>query len=185
MSREHGFKVSKQQLKLLKIAHKNTRSKRKSYRLNALILLGQGWTYVDVSEALLLDIKTLRNYVDRYQAGGIPAFLDDNYQTNANKLTEVELELLDQHLQEVTYQKVEEIVNYVESEFDVIYSRSGMNELLRRLDFSYKKPRKVSGKANVEAQKKIVRKYKKIRKKMTKTITCYLLMVCTHIIILW
>ena len=99
--------------------------------------MGQGWTYVDVSEALLLDIKTLRNYVDRYQAGGIPALLDDNYQTNDNKLTEVELELLDQHLQEVTYQKVEEIVDYVESEFDVIYSRSGMNELLRRLDFSY------------------------------------------------
>ena len=168
MARKHDFEISNNELLRLKVAHKKTKSKRKSYRINALILLGQGWTYEAVAEALLIDSKTLRNYVEKYKQGGIPHLLSDAYQSNANKLTKNEQTLLSQHLEEVTYQKVEEIITYVESEFDVQYSRSGMTQLLHGLGFSYKKPRKVPGKADQKKQDKFVKKYKKIRKNMGK-----------------
>jgi hypothetical protein len=38
--------------------------------------------------------------------------------------------------------------------------------LLHRLGFSYKKPRKIPGKADIEEQKKFLREYRKIRKNM-------------------
>ena len=166
MSKSHNVTLSSKELLHLRRAHRRTRSKRKSYRLNAVVLLGQGWTYVDVAKALLIDVSTLRNYVHRYKQKGIVGLLSDDYECNANKLTDAEMRQLDMHLQEVTYRRVDDIIAYIELEFDVKYSRSGLTNLLHNLGFSYKKPRKVPGKANRSAQKQFLEKYKKIRKNM-------------------
>lgn len=166
LSRNHDFEISKSQLMHLRNAHRRTRSKRKSYRLNALILLGQGWTYQEIAEALLIDVSSIRNYVKIYRSSGIPGLLSDNYDDNASKLTDEEMRILEEHLEEVTYRRVDEIIAYIEEEFDVVYSRSGVTNLLHRLGFSYKKPRKIPGQANIEEQKVFLKKYRKIRKNM-------------------
>ncbi len=163
-----GLHLTKKELRHLRLSHRRTKSKRKSYRINALVLLGQGWTYAKVSEALLIDESTLANYVRRYRSGGIPALLKDDYKGYTGKLMEHEIKLLDAHLQEVTYRRVIDIIAYVEDEFDVTYTVSGMTELLHRLAYSYKKPRKVPGKADPTAQAEFIERYKEIRSKMKK-----------------
>lgn len=166
MTRSHDFEISKAELSRLRNAHRRTRSKRKSYRLNALILLGQGWTYQEVAEALLIDASSIRNFVRVYRNDGIPGLLSDNYEDNASKLTDKEMRILEEHLEEVTYRRVDEIIAYIEKEFDVIYSRSGVTNLLHRLGFSYKKPRKIPGKSDINEQGKFIRDYRKIRENM-------------------
>jgi transposase len=165
MSRTHDFILDKKALLELRQNHRLTKSKRKSYRLNALILLGQGWTYQEVSDALLLDEKTLMSYADRYREGGIARLFEDDYEGNNGLLSVSEEKLLSQHLEETTYRRVEDIIAYIEVEFDVTFSRSGATALLHRLGFSYKKPKKVPGKFNQEAQDDFLKKYKKLRKK--------------------
>jgi len=87
----------------LRIAHRSTRNKRKAYRINALLLLGTGWTYEQVSEALLLSRDTLRDYVNRYRTGGLNALLKDQHKGSMSKLSRTELDELCAHLEQELY----------------------------------------------------------------------------------
>jgi transposase len=167
------FRLTAEQLKILRRRHREARKKRQADRLKAVYLLGKGWSIYDVSEALLLDEDTLRNYIQRYQEGGIKALLKDGYKGSEGKLTEGELKELDAHLQEVTYLRVKDIVVHVKKEYEIEYTESGMTKLLKRLNFSYKKPKKVPGKANKEEQQKFLKKYRKIRCKMSSNDSLY------------
>ncbi len=57
-----GFNVSSQELLVLKAAHRASKNKSGAYKINAVILLGSGWTVKKVKDALLLDDETLSNY---------------------------------------------------------------------------------------------------------------------------
>ena len=161
-----NFKLTEEQLHILKRAHRRERNKRRADRLKAVYLLGKGWLPMDVSEALLLDEDTLRNYVKRYQTEGIVGLLKDDYIGRDGKLSDEELTILDEHLQEVTYTRVKDIVEYVKDEFDEEYTISGMTKLLRRMGYVYKKPKKVPGKADQGLQQEFLKRYWKIRNKM-------------------
>jgi DNA-binding NarL/FixJ family response regulator len=67
------FELSAAEIDELKSAHRETRERRFAYRINAVILLGSGWTASEVAEALLLDADTVRNYFQTYQDGGVDA----------------------------------------------------------------------------------------------------------------
>ena len=60
-----------------------------------------------------------------------------------------------------------------------MYSTCGITEILHRLGYSYKKPRKVPGKADKESQRKFVKEYRKIRKNMAPE-DCLLFMNGVH-----
>jgi transposase len=125
--------------------------------------LGTGWTLADVSEALLWDEETLRNWLARYRAGGIEALCADHYTGGAALLSDEQQEKLTAHLQDVLYQNVAAIVAYVDQTFSVKYSVSGMTELLHRLGFVYKKPKLVPAKADAKAQRDFIKFYEKLK----------------------
>ena len=145
------LKLSNEELRSLRVAHREAKNKRSAYRINAMILLGQGWTVTQVAEALLLDEGTIRNYIRRYQQGGI------------KDLSQAQLTALDEHLQVHTYLRVEEVIGYVQKRFDVSYTVRGMTDCLHRLGFAYKKPKLVPGKADPEAQQEFVEEYEKLK----------------------
>ena len=68
-----GFVLSTEQLSELKIAHRKAKrsNAHAAYKINAVILLGTGWTLTQVKQALLLDEETLRSYVKKYREKGI------------------------------------------------------------------------------------------------------------------
>ena len=45
----------------LRAAHRAARAVREAYRINAVILLGNGWTAAEVEDALLSDADTARD----------------------------------------------------------------------------------------------------------------------------
>jgi transposase len=161
-----GFELSSQELSSLRIAHRRTKEKRLADRIKAIYLLGKGRTLSDVSEVLMLDEDTLRRYVNKYQSGGVKLLLTDDFQGNEGRLTDLELKILDDHLMEVTYRTVKEIIAYVEEEFGEKYTVSGMTKLLHRLSYSYKKPKRVPGKADEQLQRSFIRKYREIKREM-------------------
>ena len=173
------YRLPNKDLTVLRLAHRRERKKRYADRIKAVYLLGKGWALVDVSEALMLDEDSLRRYAKRYQAGKIPLLLKDDYQAYEGKLTTQELMILDEHLQQVTYRRAVDIIAYITEEFDVEYSTRGVTEVLHRLGYTYKKPRKVPGKADKESQRKFVKEYRKIRKNMDKE-DCLLFMDGVH-----
>lgn len=56
----HDYRLSTDELAKLRAAHRKVREIREAYRLNAVILLGQGRRVKDVANALLLDPESVR-----------------------------------------------------------------------------------------------------------------------------
>ncbi|QLH37640.1 MAG: winged helix-turn-helix domain-containing protein [Parachlamydiaceae bacterium] len=50
-----------------------------------------------------------------------------------------------EHLSRITYLKVKNIIDYVTKQYNVKYSRSGMNAWLTEHGFVYKRPQKYQG----------------------------------------
>jgi len=69
------YRLSDQDLAELRSAHREVREIREAYRLNAVILLGQGWGVTEVANALLMDPETVRAYFKRYKHGGVEELL--------------------------------------------------------------------------------------------------------------
>ncbi len=63
---------------------------------------------------------------------------------------------LDQHLHKNLYLTAKESAHYIEQSRDVCYSESGITPLLCRMDYVYKKPKLVPGKADAEQQRAFV-----------------------------
>lgn len=73
----------------LKQVHRACKDKRSVDRIKAVYLLGMGFSVEDVVSILMLDEETLRNYVKRYQAGGINALITDHYLGSFSKLSTI------------------------------------------------------------------------------------------------
>lgn len=154
-----NFQLDTDQLKYLRKAHKAERNRRAAYKINAVILLGTGWTLQSVKEALLLDENTLSSYVEKYRSGGIPALLKLNHQGRESFLNEVEKEALCDELENQIYLTTAAVIAYVTATFKVKFSASGMRDMLHRLGYEFKKPKLVPGNPDREKQEEFVAQY--------------------------
>jgi transposase len=158
------YRLTAEALAELRAAHRRMCDSREAYRINAVILLGQGRGVKDVADALLMDPETVRTYFKRYRKGGIDELLRMSYIGSEAWLDDAQLRELDAHLQEQVYQSAAEVARYVEQRWKVRYTASGMTALLHRLGYSYKKPHRQPGKhPPVEDQHAWVEKYQNLK----------------------
>ena len=158
------FKLTKTQVKRLRVEHKKQRDKRLAYRINAVILLGTGWTLREVSEALLCDTETLRGYIQKYREGKLEGLLQLNYKGRECRLSNAEKEELKAHLLEYTYSDIKSILVYVKKEYGVTYKSTAMRTILRELGFVYKKPKVVPNNSDPIAAMEYLQRYEEIRR---------------------
>lgn len=162
----NDYHLPEKYLKILRIAHKGMRDKNKADRIKAVYLLGSGWKVSSVHEALMIDENTIRNYFARYKDSDLMGLLDDQYVVNKGLLGKQEQVDLELHLEEVVYRTSKEVVDFIKREYEVDYSISGVHRLLKRLGFVYKKPQRVPGKYDAQAQAKFIEKYRKISRNL-------------------
>lgn len=143
----------------LRAAHKSMKNKKSAYKINAILLLDTGMTPEEVSEVLLLDDQTIRNYSERYINSGLEGLLATDYKGRPPKLTNEEETKLCEMLDEQIYPTTKSICELVWSEFKKRYTVSGMTDLLHRLGYVYKKPKLVPGNPDDEAQEAFVKQF--------------------------
>jgi len=159
-----GFTLTRTQIDSLKAAHRRCKDKRLADRIKAVVLLGTGWTVVATAEALLLDEDTVSHYVRKYQQGGLETLLTMDHKGSLGKLDSKQLKALDRHLEENIYTRVQDIVVYVKQTYGVFYTVQGMTDLLKRLNYVYKKPKKLPGKhPDIETQRAFIEDYEKLK----------------------
>jgi transposase len=173
-----NFHLTAQQIAALRVLHKKQRDRKKAYRINAIILLGSGWSVAEVAQALLIDESTVRHWYEKYQQGGIDPLLTLCYQGKTPLLTEQQQEALAKHLDEHTYLTSNEIRYYIHQTYGVSYSPTGVKELLHRLGFSYKKPKHVPGKLDPVQQEAFLQEYRKLLRTKGKTDPVYFVDAC-------
>lgn len=159
-----GF-LSTDQIIALKKIHKKSREKRVCDKIKAILMLNDGHSAEFIARILILDDSTIRRWYTTYEEDGINGLLIDNYTGGASKLTEKQQQNLVQHLENNVYLTAKEICAFVLKKYNVAYSVKGMTSLLHTLDFRYKKPKHVPGKANIEAQLEFINAYNKLKKK--------------------
>jgi transposase len=157
------FQLTTDQIAMLRALHRTLRDKRLAYRVNAVVLLGSGWTAAEVAQALLVDETTIRNWFHKYQQGGEEELLALLYQGKTPRLDETQQAELAKHLDENTYRTSRDIRRYIAKTYKVKYSPTGVKELLHRLNFVYKKPKHVPGKLDPEKQAAFLVEYENLR----------------------
>lgn len=148
----------------LRSEHKRERDKRVCDRIKAVLLYDEGWTYEQIAHVLLLTHEAIRQHLIDYpnarklkpQSGG-----------SVENLSDEQSKLLEKHLQEHTYLYVKDVVLYVKSVYNVIYTVSGMHRWLKRHHFFYKKPALVPGKANEEQQRQWIASYEQLKSNLS------------------
>lgn len=160
------YRLSKDELAELRAAHRQARGAhdvRRAYRVNAVILLGQGRTVADVADALLFDPETVRDDFKRYKRGGVDELLRMSYVGSEALLNATRLQALDGHLKDHLYDTAEAVARYVKKRWGVHDTASGMAAVLHRLGYVHKKAKLEPGKhPPVKEQKEFVEKYEKI-----------------------
>ena len=157
------YRLSKQELAELRAAHRRALNVREAYRINAVILLGNGRTVADVADALLIDPDTVRSYFKRYKKGGTEELLRMNYVGSEALLDAVQLAELDAHVHTHLHLTAESVARWVKDRWEVDYTPSGMTAVLRRLGYVYKKPKLVPGKADAAKQEAFLEEYENLK----------------------
>jgi transposase len=115
-------------------------------RMNALLLLDDGWTAERVAEVLFIDAETVREHRRLYQASGVGGIERLNYAGTDAALNEEQLATLGAELDARLYMTAKAVCAFVQRTFEVGYTPHAMAKLLGRLGFVYKMPKKVPAK---------------------------------------
>ena len=159
-----GFRLTIEEVHALRALHRRCKDRQLADRVKAVVLLGTGWTVTDTAEALLLDEDTIHSYRQAYQQGGTDGLLTLHYHGRDPKLNPDQIRELDHHLSTTTYLRAQDVVAYVKQTFSVVYTVAGMTDLLKRLDYVYKKPILTPGQhPDVEVQQAFIEKYQKLK----------------------
>lgn len=154
------------QVLILKLAHKQQREKKLADRIKAVLYLNYGLSAVETAKLLLLDEVTLYRYVKRFQEAGVDGLLECHYFGGRSRLTLVQEQELKAHFQTHTASTIGVVVNHLKNIYGINYSVIGATKLMHRLGFSYKKPKIVPGKANLQKQQQFLYAYNQIKKNL-------------------
>lgn len=130
-------------------------------RIFAIIGYDDGRSIEKLSKLLRISTFTVESYLKEYDSKNKTK--NDPRGGSQSKLTPAETQELEQHLVKKTYLKVKDIVVYVLSRFGKKYSRSGMTAWLEDHGFAFKRPKKVPGKLDPEAQARFIEEYRKLK----------------------
>lgn len=160
--------LSKKERKDLRRQHCRETERRYADRIKALLLWDEGWTLEEISHALLIEESSIRRWREWYEAEGLDRLLNDDWGGSECRLSEEQRAELVKFLAEHLCNTTAEICDYVSETFGITYTLRGMQHLLKRLGFVYKKTKSVPGKADPEAQRKFVRKLNRIKSTKSK-----------------
>lgn len=144
----------------LELRHRETKDVHELDRIKAVLLRSENWSVSNIAQALRVHESTITRHIKDYlneaklsfDKGGSDSFL-----------SEKQTERLVDHLTEKLYHHAHEIVDYIYKRWRIKYSVSGLNKLLHRLGFTYKKPQGRPHKADPAMQAAFIKTYEKLK----------------------
>lgn len=144
-------------LKELQSLTKKQRTASLHLKLRAIILARRGWTAPQIAEALGKGRRSVQRWIAAYNEDGLDG-LQDRRGGNHRLLTPMQEEQLKSHLDALAedphdgIRHAADLQPWLEQQFHVTYSLSGLYALLHRLGYSWLMPRPRHPKADPAAQ---------------------------------
>jgi transposase len=149
--REKLFTLSHTQREDMWRRFKQTDDRRVAERLHAILLLDSGQNAEAVSCILHVHPKTLKRWVKIFASGGETALTSFNYVGGDGWLEDEQQQQFMAWL-DADVRSTAEAIDWIEQQFGLSYSDSGMRKLLKRLDYRYKQPAVLPAKAKPDVQ---------------------------------
>ena len=125
-------------------------------RANALLLLDEGKSCVEVARVLYLDDDTVRGWYKQYLAEGWESVAYDGWKGGQSRMSAAQEAKLCAWLEGRFCRSTVEIRAYISAQFDLRYSHSGCVKLLARLGFEYRKPKALPRVADAAKQTEFI-----------------------------
>lgn len=158
--------LTAEEKKELEKQHRAERDSRVSDRIKAVLLNVEGWTQVEIAQALRIFPETVHDHLHEYVES--KKLKPANGGSNS-KLDMAQTTQLIKHLEDITYTKVSSICAHVFKAYNVKYTVSGMTKWLETNGFSYKKPKGMPAKADAAKQEAFIGTYLALVETTSKT----------------
>ena len=159
--------------RVLKEFHNIVNTSKKADRIKMILLLDDGYSYIEIARILLFDEKTCRKNYKDYCEGGVEKLIDYNYKAYTGKLSIIQEDILRVHLKRCTYVATKDIAVWIENNFNIRYSIKGLPQTLHRLGFSYKKSKLVPSKSDPDKQKAFLKEYSQLKLELSENDKIY------------
>jgi transposase len=131
-------------------------------RANAILLLDDGESCVQIAKFLYLDDDTVRGWYKTYCEGGWDALSVDGWKGGQSRLTASQEAALSAWLDDRFCRSTVEIRAHISQEFNLRYSHSGCIKLLARLGYEYRKPKPLPKVAPADKQAAFIAMYERL-----------------------
>jgi transposase len=108
-------------------------------RMNALLLLDDGWAAERVADVLFIDAETVREHRRLHETAGVAGLERLNDEGSDPALSEAQLDALKAELDAHLSMRAKEVCDFVQRTFEVDYTPNAMTKLIKRRDVVYKK----------------------------------------------
>ena len=133
----------------LKRMHRKTKNGQVRDKIKAVLMFSDGYTAVEIATILLLDDDTVRTWIKSYgEKENVDSWLKKNYLAYTGKLSKEEETQVEVYVANNVISDSKRVKEFIEKNFAITYSPSGITGLLKRLDFVYKKTILVPSKYN-------------------------------------
>jgi transposase len=122
-------------------------------RMNALLLLDDGWEPGRIAQALYLDERTVADFRRRYEALGRTGIERFDYVGRRSLLLPEQERALSAHVDASVPLTSRQVCAFAKQAFGIGYTPNAMTKLLKRLGFVHKKPKCVPAKADDTVQR--------------------------------
>ena len=147
----------------LKAQHRQSHDCRVCDRIRCVLLSAAGWTNSMIAQSQLIHETTVLRHLKDYlqlnklkpENGGSEAYLNTE-----------QTALLVEHLTQQVYHHNHQIVAYIAERWNIIFTVSGLYKWLKRHGFSYKKPKGVPHKFDVEKQQQFRESYSALKERV-------------------
>src|SRR5919205_2402513 len=140
---------------------RQTGERRIFQRLSALLWIDEGRTREEVAELLGVSSRQVGDWLRIFRNKGLDELCTLHYQGDPGRLRPTQVEQLRQEIAKGTFHKAEQVRAWIQEQFGVTYSPSGVKDLLHRIGASYHKVSGFFWKADRQKQRQFVRKYRR------------------------
>src|SRR3954469_15727837 len=130
-------------------------------RLSALLWSDDGRSREEIARLVDVSTRQVGQWFRIFRNKGLDELCNLHYQGDPGRLGPAQVERISQEIETGVFHNADQIRTWIEATFGVAYSASGVKDLLRRVGASYHKVSGFFWKADIQEQKKFVRKHRR------------------------
>jgi transposase len=133
-------------------------------RLSAVLWIDAGRTREEVAELSGVSTRQVGQWLRIFRNKGLDALCTLHYRGDPGRLRPAQVGRLKQEIARGAFHNADQVRTWIEEQFGVTYSASGVKDLLHRIGASYHKVSGFFWKADRDERRRFVRKYRRQRR---------------------